>query len=105
MKFILADYMNRANMLAATLTKMLYTVDTEHIQISKEARDMANDYLEMYKQYKEKLVIDSQASVYNGDINYDWFVGPNGSKVQGLLALDTFGRAAQKKISSCVTGK
>ena len=105
MKFILADYMKRADMLAATLTKMLYTVDSQHIEITSESRAMATDYLGMYKQYKEKLVVDSRASVYNGDINYDWFVGPNGYKVQGLLALDTFGKSAQKKVSSCVTGK
>ena len=71
MKFILADYMNRSNMLAATLTKMLYTVDSQQIPITNEARAMARDYLDMYNQYKEKLVVDSRASIYNGDINYD----------------------------------
>ena len=97
--------MKRSDMTAATLTKMLYTVDSQHIEITKKARSMANDYLDMYNQYREKIVSDSQASVYNGDINYDWFVGEGGNKVQGLIALDKFGKLAQKELSSCVTGK
>jgi hypothetical protein len=48
MKFILEDYINKSASLAATLTKMIYTADSSKISISKEAREFAEDYLEMY---------------------------------------------------------
>ena len=105
MKFILEDYINKSASLAATLTKMIYTADSSKISISKEAREFAEDYLEMYNQFRAKLVIDERASIYNGDINYDWLAGPHGNRVQGLLALDNFGRMAQKTLSASIIKK
>lgn len=88
----------------AIIDRMLYTAGDRINLMSQDLREMASDYLEMYKKFKEKVVENGneESAVYNGSIMNDWYSGKYGNKCQGLLALREFSRRIIKNINESV---
>jgi hypothetical protein len=108
MKFIFEVYNKRLSTSRAIVGKMLTSAVDANVVIPPEIVRDANDFLEMYTKYREKVVgseKDPSSQIYNGDINTDVYKGKNGNTVVGLHSLLSFGKKIESRISKSVTEK
>lgn len=92
MRFIFDKCHDELRSNKAIMDKMIYTAGDRINLMSQDLREMASDYDVMYKKFTSKLVVGPDRTVYNGDAMGDWYEGPHGNKVQGLMALREFSR-------------
>lgn len=57
----------------------------------------AADFLDMYKQYIEKVIVDGEIVKYTGSMESDIFEGSYGNKVKGITDLRAFGMKITKE--------
>lgn len=81
------------------------TTDSKFNGIPDTLRMEAEDFLEMYKKYASRIVINGDVVKYTGSIESDIFNGSYGNSVKGLKALRTFGMKITKEATRIASGK